>query len=209
MAPMVDSSVVSFLDELSSKAPTPGGGSVAALAGALAAGLVGMVCHLTLGKKQYASVEPDMQSLLDEADRLRGNLIALIEDDVEVFGEYSRASKLPRSTEEEKAHRQTAVQTALKAATEVPLQIVDVSVRVMELCRPCAEKGNTWAVSDAGVAVVLAEAAAKSGALNVLINLGSIDDTGFVERKRAELEHLLRGTSDLCDETYDYVVGRL
>jgi methenyltetrahydrofolate cyclohydrolase len=206
---VIDSSIQTFLNELSSKAPTPGGGSVAALAGALAAGLVGMVCHLTVGKKGYEDFDRDMQALLSEAERLRSDLVRFIDEDVAVFGEYSRASKMPKGNEQEKTQRAVAVQAALMSATEVPLRVVDTAVQVMNLCRPCAEKGNKWAVSDAGVAVVLAEGAARSGALNVLINLGAIHDANFVQEKRSELESHLQGTSKMRDDIYDYVVSKL
>lgn len=206
---LTDKPVTNFLDELASKAPAPGGGSVAALSGALGAALVSMVCNLTLGKKAYQDVEPDIQELLDQAETLRQQLTDLIAQDVQAYTAYRQAASMPRDTDEQKAERAKAMQAALKTATEVPLNIAEAAVKVMELCMPAAEKGNKWAVSDAGVAILMGEAALRSAALNVLINLGTVKDQDFVDKKRAQLDNLLEGKGVMRDEIYDYVVSRL
>jgi formiminotetrahydrofolate cyclodeaminase len=206
---LTDKPVVNFLDELASSAPAPGGGSVAALSGALGAALVSMVCNLTLGKKGYEDVQGDIQDLLAQSEALRQELTDLLEDDVAAYTGYSKAAKMPRATEEEKAERAEAMQAALKTATDVPLRIAGAAVKVMDLCMPAAEKGNKWAVSDAGVAVLMAEAALRSAALNVLINLGNLKDKDFAADRRAKLESLLEGKGVMRDEIYDYVVSRL
>ena len=206
---LVDKPVTNFLDELASNAPAPGGGSVAALSGALGAALVSMVCNLTLGKKAYADVQDEIGDLLAESEALRGQLTGLLEEDVKAYTGYSKAAKLPRGTDEEKAERQVVMQAALKVATDVPLSIAETAVKVMDLCMPAAEKGNKWAVSDAGVAVLMAEAALRSAALNVLINLGSLKDEAFVADRRAKLNSLLEGKGTMRDEIYDYVVSKL
>ena len=172
--------VTTFLDELASSAPAPGGGSVAALSGALGAALISMVCNLTVGKKKYADVQEDIEALLEKSEALRKELTDLLEEDVKAYTAYSKAAKMPRQTEEQKAERATAMQAALKGATDVPLRIAEAAVKVMDLCMPAAEKGNVWAVRDAGVAVLMAEAALRGAALNVLINLGSLKDAEFV-----------------------------
>ena len=206
---LTDKAVTIFLNELASNAPAPGGGSVAALSGALGAALISMVCNLTLGKKGYADVQEDIEHLLASSEALRKELTQLLEDDVEAYTAYSLAAKLPRDTDEEKVARAKAMQSALQGATVVPLRIARAAVKVMDLCMPAAEKGNKWAVSDAGVAVLMAEAALRSAALNVLINLGSLKDEEFVTEKRAELNALLEGKGTLRDEIYDYVASRL
>jgi formiminotetrahydrofolate cyclodeaminase len=206
---LTDKPVTNFLDELASNAPAPGGGSVAALGGALGAALISMVCNLTLGKKGYEEVQGDIEDLLAQSEALRQELTELLEQDVAAYTAYSLAAKLPRNTDEEKAERTKAVQAALKNATMVPMRIAEAAVQVMDLCMPTAEKGNKWAVSDAGVAVLMAEAALRSAALNVLINLGSIKDEAFVAEKRAHLDGLLAGKSIVRDQIYDYVVSRL
>jgi formiminotetrahydrofolate cyclodeaminase len=206
---LTDKPVTSFLDELASNAPAPGGGSVAALGGALGAALISMVCNLTLGKKGYEEVQGDIEDLLAQSEGLRKELTDLLEQDVAAYTAYSVAAKLPRNTDEEKAERTKAVQAALKNATMVPMRIAEAAVRVMDVCMPTAEKGNKWAVSDAGVAVLMAEAALRSAALNVLINLGSIKDEAFVAEKRTHLDGLLAGKGVVRDQIYEYVVSRL
>ena len=206
---LTDKPVTTFLDELASDAPAPGGGSVAALSGALGAALVSMVCNLTVGKKKYADVQDDIEALLAQSEALRQELTDLLEEDVKAYTAYSVAAKMPRDTEEEKAERTKAMQAALKVATDVPLRIAEAAVKVMDLCMPAAEKGNKWAVSDAGVAVLMAEAALRSAALNVLINLGTIKDQDFVAEKRAHLDNLLAGKGIMRDQIYDHVVSKL
>ncbi len=206
---LTDKPVTNFLDELASSAPAPGGGSVAALSGALGAALVSMVCNLTLGKKGYEEVQGETAALLEKSEALRAELTGLLEADVAAYTAYSQTAKMPRDTEEQKAARTAAMQAALKNATMVPLHIAEAAVKVMDLCRPVAEKGNKWAVSDAGVAVLMAEAALRSAALNVLINLGSIKDETFVAEKQAHLDRLLAGKGAMRDEIYDYVASKI
>ncbi len=206
---LTDKPVTTFLDELASNAPAPGGGSVAALSGALGAALISMVCNLTIGKKGYEEVQDDISDLLAQSEALRQELTDLLEADVAAYTGYSQAAKMPRDTEEQKAARAEAMQAALKNATLVPLRIGEAAVKVIDLCMPTAEKGNKWAVSDAGVAVLMAEAALRSAALNVLINLGTLKDEAFVAEKRAHLDRLLAGKGVMRDEIYDYVVSKL
>lgn len=206
---LTDKPVSQFLDELASSAPAPGGGSVAALSGALGAALVSMVCNLTIGKKKYADVEKDVKVLLEKSEGLRHNLVDLLQSDVEAYTAVSQAIKMPRATEEEKAARAGALQKALKGATEVPLQVAQACVEVIALCQPVAEKGNKNAVSDAGVAILMAEAGLRSAALNILINLGWIEDQSFTAKKQGQLDALLEGKPTLRDQVYDYVVEKL
>jgi formiminotetrahydrofolate cyclodeaminase len=206
---LTDKPVTTFLDELASDAPAPGGGSVAALSGALGAALISMVCNFTTGKKAYADVQDEISDILAESEALRQRLADLIEADVQAYTDYSAVTKMPRETDEQKAERAEAVQAALRVATEVPMGVAEAAAKVMDLCAPAAEKGNKYLVSDAGVAVLMGEAALRSAALNVLINLGSLKDEEFVTDKRAKLERLLEGRGVMRDEIYDYVVSRL
>jgi formiminotetrahydrofolate cyclodeaminase len=206
---LTDKPITNFLDELASDAPAPGGGSVAALSGALGAALVSMVCNLTLGKKGYEDVQDEIQALLARSEALRQELTGLLEEDVKAYTGYSLAAKMPRGTDEEKAERQVAMQAALKVATDVPLAVAEAAVKVMDLCMPAAEQGNKWAVSDAGVAVLMAEAALRSAALNALINLGTLKDEEFVADRQAKLDSLLAGKGIMRDEIYDFVVSKL
>lgn len=201
--------VAQFLDELASQAPVPGGGSGAALVGALGAALASMVCNLTVGKPKYADVQADIQALLAQTEALRARLTALIDEDIAVYYRLSSAYKMPKDTDEQKAARTAAIQAILRDATKVPMQIAEACVQVLSLCKPIAEKGNVGAVSDAGVAALLAEAALRSAALNVLINLAAIKDAEFVARERAALDSLLSGKAQLKEEIYDLVVSKL
>ncbi|MFQ5873460.1 MAG: cyclodeaminase/cyclohydrolase family protein [Dehalococcoidia bacterium] len=204
-----DRSLDRFLDELASKAPVPGGGSVAALSGALAAGLVSMVCNLTLGKERYAHVQDEIRTLLARSEELRRRLIELLKDDVQVYTKVSAAYKMPRQNEEGKKTRTEAIQAALKDATEIPMKVAEACVEILDLCIPVAEKGNVRAVSDVGVAALMAEAGLRGAALNVLINLGAIEDEGFCRREGARLDALLEGKSELKEEIYKLVEDKL
>ncbi len=206
---LTDKPVTDFLDDLASNLPAPGGGSVAALSGALGAALVSMVCNLTLGKKGYEGVQADIEALLAQSEALRHEMVDLLEADVAAYTAYSQTAKMPKDTDEQKAVRAAAMQDALKNATMPPMHIAEAAVKIMDLCMPAAEKGNKWAVSDAGVAVLMAEAALRAAALNVLINLGTIKDQDFVAEKRAHLDGLLAGKGVMRDEIYDYVASKL
>jgi formiminotetrahydrofolate cyclodeaminase len=206
---LTDRPTRSFLNELASAAPAPGGGSVAALSGALGAGLISMVCNLTLGKPKYADVQDNISALLKKSESLRKELTDLLEEDVQAYSKLSQIMKMPRDTEEQKAARAALMDQALKAATDVPMRVAAACVAVMELCPPAAEKGNTNAVSDVGVGILMAEAGLRSAALNVLINLGFIKDEGFVNESRKKLNSLLQGKPELRDEIYNLVVSKL
>lgn len=201
--------VRSFLDELASSAPAPGGGSVAALAGALGAALISMVNNLTIGKEKYASVQDDVSALLKKSESLRKKLADLLEEDVAVYTKLAQTMKMPRGTEEQKTARAKAMDRDLKAAADVPLRVAEACVSVMELCLPAAEKGNVNAVSDVGVGILMAEAGLRSAALNVLINLGWIKDAQYVSETRKKLNTLLEGKPALRDEIYELVASKL
>ncbi|MBC8444641.1 MAG: cyclodeaminase/cyclohydrolase family protein [Chloroflexi bacterium] len=206
---LTDNRVDQFLDALASSAPAPGGGSVAALSGALGAALVSMVCNLTVGKTKYAHVQDDIAALLAQSEALRHKLTDLLEADVQAFTGVSTAYKMPRSTDEEKLARSDAIQQALKAATVVPMDVAEACIQVLDLCMPVAEKGNVNAVSDAGVAALMAEAALRSAALNVIININAIKDESFSGQMRERLNSLLAGKPELKDQIYDVVVEKL
>lgn len=186
-------SVGEFLDQLASKAVTPGGGGAAALSGAMAAALLSMVCNLTIGKPRYAEVEEEMRAALDRTEALRQELQALAEEDVVVFNRLTAAYKLPRVTDADTAIRRDAIQAALRRATEVPLRTARAAAALLPLCPAIAERGNVLAVSDAGVAVHLAHAAVRSALLNVTTNLRTLEDRRFAREVQAEAERLSSG----------------
>lgn len=168
----------SFLDELASGSPTPGGGSAAAHVGAAGAALVAMVARLTIGKKKYADVEALMWQLVDQAESLRKELTAAVEKDSAAFESFMKAARLPKDTPEQQAARSAAMQQATLTAMQVPLETARLAVQVIELALQAAAKGNLNAISDAGTAAALARAALTGAGYNVRINsLGIPDET--------------------------------
>ncbi len=198
-----------YLDELASKAATPGGGSAAALMGAQSAALVSMVCNLTIGKPKYAEVENIMQNLVKESELLRLHLITMIQADVDVFNRLMASYALPKDNEEQKEERSLAIQTVLKDATEVPLQCAKACFEAIKLSQIAAENGSSAVISDAGVAVMSAYAGLKSAALNVYINAASLKDRKFAQEKVIELENILNSANISTEEIYQLVKNRL
>ena len=193
----IDQPIRHFLDKLASKSPEPGGGSVAALTGSLGAGLVSMVCSLTLGKEKYKDVQPQVEALIKESEKLRIEMQDLIQKDTEVYGGLSEVYKMPKNTDAEKAARTAKMQEALKKACQVPFEIGLKSLEVAQLAQRAAEIGNVAAVSDAGVAVLLAQACAQSAALNVKINVNSIKDDAYNKETWSKMETVLKQVAAL------------
>jgi methenyltetrahydrofolate cyclohydrolase len=198
-----------FLDELASSAPTPGGGGAAALSGAMGAALVSMVCNLTIGKKNYEAVSEDLKKTLARAEALREALTKGIDEDVVAFNTLMGAYGLPKATDEEKAARTAAIQEALKAATLAPLATCKVCYDVIALSREAADKGNLGVISDAGVAVLAANAGLRSCALNVFINAKSIKDRDFAEKQLADVNALLAKAAAETEAVYEIVRGKI
>jgi formiminotetrahydrofolate cyclodeaminase len=203
------SAVETFLDELASQSATPGGGSAAAIIGAMGAALVAMVCNLTIGKKKYAEVEDEMRALLAKAEALRHRLTGMIEDDVKAFDAVMGAYGMAKETDAEKAARGAAIQEALKLATEVPLRCCQAAREVIDLAAAVSAIGNLNVISDAGVGVLAAYAALRSAALNVYTNAKMITDKTFAEAKVKELERLLSGAEEVTEKAYELVKGKL
>ncbi len=187
----IDQPLRHFMDKLASKSPEPGGGSVAALTGALGAALVSMVSNLTLGKDKYKDVQPQIEQLLRESEKHRNEMQTLIQKDTEAYGALSVVYKMPKTTDDEKAARTAKMQEALKEACKVPFEIGLKSLEVARLAERAAEIGNVAAVSDAGVAVLLAQACAQSAALNVKININSIKDDAYNKETWVRMQDVL------------------
>lgn len=193
----IDQPLRNFMDKLASKSPEPGGGSVAALVGSLGAALVSMVSNLTLGKEKYKEVQPQIEALLKESEKLRGEMQDLIQKDTEAYGSLSEVYKMPKNTDIEKTARTAKMQEALKKACQVPFEIGLKSLDVAKLAERAAEIGNVAAVSDAGVAVLLAQACVQSAALNVKINVNSIKDESYNKETWSRMEGLLKQVASL------------
>jgi formiminotetrahydrofolate cyclodeaminase len=192
-------SISNFLNELASSSPAPGGGSVAALAGALGSALTSMVCNLTIGKKKYADVEPEMQRILQQSEALRRMFTDLVDRDTFAFNKVMEAFGLPKETDDQKALRSAAIQEATKEAALVPLEVMKHTIDALALAHVVAEKGNVNSVSDAGVSALMLHAACEAAALNVRINLKGIQDTEFVGWRSEEVTSLLRTSEQRSD----------
>ena len=194
----------SFIDMLAAPTPTPGGGSAAAYSAAMGAGLISMVAGLTIGKKNYADVEAQMQAIRVHAEKLREELTFAVDDDAGAFEAVMGAYRLPKETEEEKAARTSSIQNATINAAHVPLHVADGAVKVMELARSCVVSGNLNAISDAASAAAIAKAGLTAAGYNVRINVASLPDPsagdGFLsqirdlEAQAVEIEISIRET---------------
>ena len=195
-----------LLEQVAAPAPTPGGGTVAALAGALAGALAAMVAQLTVGKKKYAAHEATLQALRREAGDLQRRLLSLARRDSEAFDAVLRARRMPQATAEEGAARSTALASAELEATQVPLETAEECLRVLELAVTAATCGNPNAVSDAGVAGLLARAAGEGALLNVQINLKSLApsaDKDRVEKGYRRIREALASAATRCLSAVD------
>ena len=185
-----------FTDIVASSAPSPGGGSVAALAGSLAAALAGMVAALTEGKEKYAAYQDEMSSVLKESHVLQCQLTELIDRDSSSFALYMQALSLPKGTPAEKAIRSERMQDGLKTAALVPMETAEASFKVFPLAETVLQHGNSNAVTDALVSVLLARAAVLGALLNVRINLSSIRDEEFTQTLRDRADVLEKEAND-------------
>ncbi|GKG91591.1 MULTISPECIES: cyclodeaminase/cyclohydrolase family protein [Gordonibacter] len=195
----------SFIDELASAAPTPGGGGASAYAGALAAALASMVGNLTVGKKTYADVEDEVRASLARLDALRARLVELVDEDARAFEPLAAAYRLPKATPDEQAAKNAALQQALVGASDVPLAIMRAVADVVDEADYLAHHGSKMARSDAGVAAAFARAASDGASLNIFINAASMDDAAQAARYRGEAESLAARTRERCDELFDFV----
>jgi glutamate formiminotransferase/formiminotetrahydrofolate cyclodeaminase len=184
-----------ILDDFASEKPTPGGGSAAAFSGALAAALVSMVTRLTIGKKRYASVTPQMHEILLQSEKLRSLLTDSVKQDSKAFEEVMSAFKLPKETSEQEQIRMEAIESSTRMAAQVPMQVAHWSALVLALSERVANLGNITAISDAGSAGVLAMASVKAALFNVRINLMNLTDEVTVASMQNEIDQLEKRTS--------------
>lgn len=187
---MKNMTLVEFAAKTASNEPVPGGGSIAAVSGSLAAALSEMVANLTIGKKKYAEVEEEMKVVSKKASALREKLLDDIQRDSESFAKVMEAMKLPKDTDEQKSVRQNAMQEGLKIAATIPFEIASDAYEVMPLADEVITKGNQNAVTDGLVAAMLARTAVLSALLNTKINLSSIKDEKFVEQMSTKVKEL-------------------
>lgn len=179
-----------IIEQIASESPAPGGGSVSAMAGANGAALVAMVCRLTVSKKKYEAVADEMRNILAKAEDLHERLARLVDTDSAAFDQVMAAVKMPKDTAGQQDERHQAMQAATRHATEVPLQTMRACSEALELAEAVAAKGNSNALSDAGVAALMLEAGMQGARFNVLINLGGLEDAAFAGACRKEADDL-------------------
>ena len=203
-----DMTVTAFVDTVASDAPAPGGGSVAALMGAIGGALTAMVANLTQGRKKYEAYAAFAAEVEQKGCALKDRLIDVMDRDTEAFTLVSDAFGMPKETDEQKIARSAAIQSGLKACTETPMEMMELCLATAELAFAFAEHGfNDSSASDLGVAFLSLSAAIRGAWLNVEINLASIKDADFVALSREKGQALLQKTLPLCDAGYEKILG--
>lgn len=179
-----------FVDELSIDSPAPGGGSVAALCGALAAALTSMVANLTAGKKGFETIKPKMMNIAEEAQKLKDEFLADVDADTDAFNALMECMSMPKDTPELETLRINAIENATKAAIVIPMKVLERTIKVIEIAENVAEEGNPNSISDAGVAIVAIKAAAEGAYYNVIINLSGLTDTAYASEMKDKANRL-------------------
>ncbi len=195
-----DMTIADFLDRLAAKQSTPGGGGAAALTGSQAAALLCMVANFTVDAKKYAEVQEEIKNDLAQAEVLQLQLLALADEDVAAFQGVTACYAMPKESDEEKTARTAALQAALKEAARVPFATAESAVAVMKLAESIGKKGNRNVVSDAAVALYLADAALHAALVNVYINLKYIKNNAFVDSMTTACNALLATAAVALDE---------
>lgn len=173
---LVAASLTQFAEDLASSSPTPGGGAAAALAGALGASLVSMVCRFTVGREKFATVEDEVQSILQQADDARGRFLAAVDADAQAYAAVGAAYRRSRGTDDEKLARSEAIRAASWSAAQPPLMVAEEAAALLDLCRAAGPITNPMLGSDVTTAVALARAALEGGIANVEANLSGVSD---------------------------------
>lgn len=206
---MVEKSCSDFIEVLASKAPVPGGGGAAAMGGAIGMALSNMVGNLTLGKKKYADVEPEVKDLIEKGNAVIAELKKLVDKDAEVFEPLSKAYGLPKTTPEEIKFKEETMEQCSKTACSVPMDIMRKAYEGIRIHQRMGQIGTMLAISDVGCGVAFMKAALISGKLNVIINLNTIKDQAFVQSTRAEMDRLVEDGCKIADETLNLVISKL
>jgi glutamate formiminotransferase/formiminotetrahydrofolate cyclodeaminase len=206
---LLDFNLREFANELSVDSPAPGGGSTAALCGALSASLSSMVSNLTVGKKEYKNVQKDVKEIAVKAQSLKDEFLRAVDLDTIAFNKLMEAYRLPKKTEEQKEERAQAVEKALKEATLVPFGVLEKSIKALDLAREIALKGNKNSLSDAGVAGLTAQAAAEGGYYNIKINLPNLQDNKFKSKIKKQAASLKKKAVKLGDELREIIEKEL
>jgi len=192
-----------YLDDLASALPAPGGGSTAALSGAMGAALASMVCRITLGKDAYADVRQEIEELLRKTESLRDRFQQLMQEDIEAYEHLATSYKLPRETSEERSFRTDMLQKQLRQAALVPLEVVKNAAELIKLCQRIAEIGSVNVLSDVETGAILASCSGKGAAIMVHINVRSLKDETLV----LELKNRLNSAMNFIEAGVDQVTS--
>lgn len=203
---LAEMNVTQFVDVLASDAPAPGGGSTAALAGALGAALTAMVCELTVHKKQFAEVREDVLAVQAKASQLQKAFLDVMDRDTDAFLVVSNAFAMPKATDEEKAARSAAIQKGLEGCTATPFEMMQLAAQTIELTESLLGRFNTASASDLGVGALSLRTAVQGAWLNVLINIGSLKNKELAEDYRAKGQALVDEVVAAADRVYDIVL---
>ncbi len=206
---MLDSSCSAFIEVLASKAPVPGGGGAAAMGGAIGMALSNMVGNLTVGKKKYADVEGEVKDLIAKGDAVILKLKKLVDQDAEVFEPLSKVYGLPKNTPEEIKFKEETMEKCCKEACGVPMDIMRAAFEGIKIHARMGEIGTMIAISDVGCGVVFMKSALIAGSLNVIINLNTIKDQGFVASTRKEMDEIIAAGSKMAEDTLALVISKL
>ena len=201
--------ISAFASLLASDAPAPGGGSAAALEGALGAALGAMVCSLTIGKKKYADVQELATTSKEKLDALTASFLDVMERDTRAFNVVSAAFALPKTTDAEKAARSAAIQDGLKGCTATPFEMMELATETLRIVSALVGKTNASASSDLGVAALSLRTAIQGAWLNVLINIGSLKDADLAADYRSKGEKLLAEALPIADGIYTAVASQM
>ncbi|MFH1823939.1 MAG: cyclodeaminase/cyclohydrolase family protein [Candidatus Firestonebacteria bacterium] len=192
-----------FIKDLSAKLPAPGGGSAAALTGAIAASLNCMVANFTIGHEKYKEFEKECSDLLNESVKLRDELLNLMQADTEAYTLVLKSYKMPKETDSQILERDKAIEEVLKKAAEIPYKMISICYRILLICKPLLIKGNKNLVSDVGVSATLALSSMKSAFLNVKINFFYLKDKEYKDKIMKEINLILKEADSLEREVWE------
>ncbi len=199
----------SYVQELASAQPVPGGGATSALAGALAVALCKMVGHFTVGKAKYADNEEDVKRIMAEADKLQEELLDLVDKDPVAFKPLSNAYSMPQNTPEEIAERENAIENCLHEAAAVPINVMDCCAQALDLIEEMLNKGSVMLISDTGSAATICKAALEAAALNVVANTMYMKDKDYARALNTDVARFLADYQEKADKIFDKAYGIL
>ena len=206
---LLENTTIEFLNKLASGEPVPGGGGASAAVGAFAAALGSMVSNLTIGKKKYADVEAEVTTLKEQLQTLQEELIHLVDKDAEAFLPLAEAYRLPKNTEEEQAYKAQVMEEALYGASVLPIQIMEIILKVLRILEKLSGKGSRLAISDVGAGALFAQAALESASLNVYINAGMMKNQERASQLIHRADDLIREGQLLKDQAYKVVLEQI